>query len=202
MQVPLFRFGCSVVLLVLIQLSASAQLILTTEAAVTGDTNSTHYLSLGWEPSPDTNTMGYLVGYGYASGECTNLVDVGNAATATFEGLEPGVTYYFHVIAYDAATNTSEPSPEIAFTLPEPPPQPTPPGPPPTLQIKLLDDGSVLVSGTDTQPRTHEIQYLDNLSSTNWQTLGSVTAAADTGYFEIADTNGAPQRFYRSVTQQ
>lgn len=198
MSVSLFRFCFLAVPLVLSQLSASAALMLSSGPLTIGNTNSTHYLTMGWEPSPDTNTMGYLVGYGYASGECTNQVDVGNAVTATFEGLEPGVTYYFHVIAYDAANHTSAPSTEIAFTLPEPPPSPAPP---PTLQINLLSDGTVLISGTDSQLRTHEIQYVDSLGNANWQALGSVTAAADTGHFEITDTDAAPQRFYRSVTQ-
>jgi hypothetical protein len=71
-------------------------------------------------------------------------------------------------------------------------------GPSPNLTITDLGGGSYLVRGDGIPDRTYRIQFVDEAQSTNWQTLG--TAAADPyGIFQFSDTNGSPQRFYRSM---
>jgi hypothetical protein len=71
-------------------------------------------------------------------------------------------------------------------------------GPSPNLTITDLGGGSYLVRGDGIPGRTYSIQSADAAESTNWQTLG--TAAADPyGIFQFSDTNGSPQRFYRSM---
>jgi hypothetical protein len=71
-------------------------------------------------------------------------------------------------------------------------------GPSPNLTITDLGGGSYLVRGDGIPGRTYRIQFVDEAQSTNWQTLG--TAAADPyGIFQFSDTNGSPQRFYRSM---
>ena len=71
-------------------------------------------------------------------------------------------------------------------------------GPSPNLTISDLGSGVYAIRGDGIADRTYRIQFTDNAQHTNWQTLG--TAPADTfGVFQIIDTNGVPQRFYRSV---
>jgi hypothetical protein len=71
-------------------------------------------------------------------------------------------------------------------------------GPSPNLTITGPLDGSYQVWGDGIPGRTYRIQFVDEAQSTNWQTLG--TAAADPyGIFQFSDTNGSPQRFYRSM---
>jgi hypothetical protein len=71
-------------------------------------------------------------------------------------------------------------------------------GPSPNLTITGPLDGSYQVWGDGIPGRTYRIQFSDEVQSTNWETLG--TAAADPyGIFQFSDTNGSPQRFYRSM---
>ena len=69
----------------------------------------------GWNPSPDTTVVGYYLGWGLASGQCTNLIEVGNVTTATLGGLATNVPYYFTVVAHDALDQRAPPSNEIQF---------------------------------------------------------------------------------------
>ena len=71
-------------------------------------------------------------------------------------------------------------------------------GPSPNLTISDLGNGAYAIRGDGIPDRTYRIQFSDEPLGTNWQTLG--TAAADSyGIFQFNDTNGSPQRFYRSV---
>jgi hypothetical protein len=71
-------------------------------------------------------------------------------------------------------------------------------GPSPNLTISDLGNGVYTVLGDGIPDRTYRIQYAENAQPTNWATLG--TASADPfGVFQIIDTNGVPQRYYRSV---
>jgi subtilisin-like proprotein convertase family protein len=71
-------------------------------------------------------------------------------------------------------------------------------GPSSNLPISDLGNGSYAVRGDGIPGRTYRIQWADSVGNTNWQTLG--TAATDPyGIFQFNDTNGSPQRFYRSL---
>lgn len=75
-------------------------------------------VGLGWDPSPDTNVVGYLVYYGNASGDYTSRIDVDTNTLVTITQLQPGLTYYFTVSAHDASGNESVLSNEASFTVP------------------------------------------------------------------------------------
>ena len=77
--------------------------------------SSTNTVNLGWNPSPDSNGIGYFVLSGTASGVYTNELDVGNTTSTTVTGLVANVTYYFSVAAYDASGQESPPSNEISY---------------------------------------------------------------------------------------
>ena len=68
--------------------------------------------------NPATNTVGYRLYMGPASGNYTQSTDVGNSTTATVSALVSGSTYYFAVTAYDAAGAEGPPSNEVSFTAP------------------------------------------------------------------------------------
>lgn len=68
----------------------------------------------------------------------------------------------------------------------------------PDLVISVLSNGTYTIGGDSPPGRANRIQFLEDLEITNWQTLGTATANAS-GVFQFIDTNGVPQRFYRSV---
>ena len=82
------------------------------------DAFATQSVTLAWNPSPDTNVVGYKVYYGIASRTYTNVVDVGDVTNATISGLVEGVTYYFAVTAYRSLGIESDYSAEVAYTVP------------------------------------------------------------------------------------
>jgi uncharacterized repeat protein (TIGR01451 family) len=82
------------------------------------DVRADQSVSLAWDPSPDTNVVGYAVYYGSASGAYDSRLDVGTNTLATVAGLLKGLTYFFVVTAYDADGLESEPSNEVSFDVP------------------------------------------------------------------------------------
>jgi len=48
---------------------------------------ATQNVTLAWNPSTDSTVAGYKIYYGSASGNYTNVVDVGNVTNATISGL-------------------------------------------------------------------------------------------------------------------
>jgi hypothetical protein len=72
-------------------------------------------VQLAWDPSPSPQATGYLLYYGTASGQYSESVDTGQATTAALSGLQAGQTYYFAVLAYDAAGDYSPFSNEAIY---------------------------------------------------------------------------------------
>jgi hypothetical protein len=77
-------------------------------------------ITLAWNPSPDTNVVGYRIYYGVESHDYTQVLDVGNTTTATLTGLEQGATYYFAATAYYESGIESLLSDEVAYSVPLP----------------------------------------------------------------------------------
>ena len=75
-------------------------------------------VALAWDPSPDTNVVGYVLYYGSVSGSYPSRFDVGTNTTTTVSGLKEGQNYFFVVAAYNAQNLESEPSNEVAFVVP------------------------------------------------------------------------------------
>jgi hypothetical protein len=71
-------------------------------------------------------------------------------------------------------------------------------GPSPNLTISDLGNGLYAIRGDGIPDRTYRIQFAENVQPTNWATLGPAPADPS-GVFQFVDTNGGPQRFYRSV---
>ena len=56
-------------------------------------------LTVAWDPSPDPTVMGYRVYVGTGSGAYSEVYDVGNVTTFSYNAAE-GITYFFTVAAY------------------------------------------------------------------------------------------------------
>jgi hypothetical protein len=82
-------------------------------APVRGDQS----VSLAWNPSADTNVVGYALYYGTTSSNYTTRIDVGTNTSATVAGLKnPGTAYFFAATAYNSSQLESIPSNEATFT--------------------------------------------------------------------------------------
>jgi hypothetical protein len=75
-------------------------------------------VTLAWNANSEGNLAGYRLLYGTTSGVYPISVDAGNATTATASGLNPGQTYYFAVVAYNSAGQTSPPSAQVMHVAP------------------------------------------------------------------------------------
>ncbi|MGA2246354.1 MAG: fibronectin type III domain-containing protein [Verrucomicrobiota bacterium] len=145
-------------------------------------------VTLIWNPSPDANVVGYDIYHGGASGDYTNMINVGNVTNATIGGLTAGVTYYFAATSYDSLGDQSGFSSEIIYTVPA-----ILPG----LQIRAAPAGMFTVTVTGPIGQTYEIQATQDF--TGWTVIGTGTVGAG-GSLDFTDTNAAnfPQRFYRT----
>jgi hypothetical protein len=134
--------------------------------------------------------VGYYLRHGTASRNYSGVVDTGAATTGTVEGLVSGQTYYFTVTAYNAQRIESEPSGEIAYTVPGPAPatlriaRSDGPGSPPRLQFQVPPTQS------------YQIQASEDLRS--WKKIHT-SVSLSTGWIDYVDAQAAqlPKRFYR-----
>jgi hypothetical protein len=74
-------------------------------------------VSLTWDPSPDTNVIGYKIYYGTASQVYTTNLVVGNVTNTTLNGLAVGTTFYFAATGYDATGDESAFSNEAFYAV-------------------------------------------------------------------------------------
>jgi hypothetical protein len=75
-------------------------------------------VSLAWDPSLDTNVLGYFLYYSDSAGNFFDPLDVKNHTTITVPGLKEGMTYTFVVTAYDREGVESEPSNQVSYIVP------------------------------------------------------------------------------------
>lgn len=75
-------------------------------------------VTLAWNANSESNLAGYRLLYGTTPGTYSGSVDAGNTTTATATGLNSGTVYYFVVVAYNSAGQTSTPSAEVSYSVP------------------------------------------------------------------------------------
>lgn len=146
-------------------------------------------VSLGWNPSSDTNVAGYNIYYGTASGDYASEVAVGNVSVITISNLTCGTTYYFAATAVDSTGDESSFSNEATFIVPG---------------ILTLSAGTnpgdpMLIQFPAEPSHWYEVQASVDLQSwtTIWQT--DVETANDWVQFSDPDAGAFPSRFYRLV---
>ena len=81
-------------------------------------TKSAFGVVLAWDPSPDTNVVGYAVMYGTNSGSYQTRVDAGKQTNATIQLPANGATFFFVAIAYTVDGVESLPSNEVSYFPP------------------------------------------------------------------------------------
>jgi hypothetical protein len=105
-------------------------------------TTSASQVTLAWDSTGGTDTVGYKLYYGTSSRNYSTSADVGNAITYTLTGLLEGQVYYFTATAYDAQGQESPYSNEVLFSTAAAAPA-----------ASTASDGNTS-SGTDTVSRT------------------------------------------------
>jgi hypothetical protein len=145
-------------------------------------------VTLAWNPSLDTNVVGYNIYYGGASGDYTNKINAGNATNISISGLVAGSAYYFAASAYDKFGQESVYSPEISYTVPEPLP---------TVQISSAPAGQFILTLSGPNGDTYNILASQDLMA--WTVIGAATVGSS-GSVAFTDTNAAyfRRRFYRT----
>ena len=77
-------------------------------------------VTLEWEPSTETNVVGYVLYQGVAGTGYIKATDVGNQTSATVTNLVCGITNFFCIAAYDADRIEGNPSNLIGTNCPGP----------------------------------------------------------------------------------
>ena len=149
-------------------------------------------VTLAWDPDPSGAIAGYHLHERIDGQAYTNVIDVGNATSATVSNLIAGVTYFFAVSAYDVNHVESDPSDEIPYTVP----LPTNNIPPIALQIQSVPGGSFILNGTGQAGQTYNVLASQDLKV--WTVIGTVTPDAS-GSFTFTDPAGTslPMCLYR-----
>jgi hypothetical protein len=75
-------------------------------------------VTVAWDPNQEPTVAGYKVVYGPASRSYSYTVDVGLSTSLSISGLQPGTTYYFAALAYNATGQQSAYSNEISYMPP------------------------------------------------------------------------------------
>ena|SRR5437899_2746077 len=79
---------------------------------------ATFAVTLEWDPSANTNVIGYLLYHGAVGGTATHVIQTGNQTTATVTNLFGGTTNFFFVVTYDAQLVPSVPSEVVVTQFP------------------------------------------------------------------------------------
>ena len=143
---------------------------------------------LAWDPSPDTNVVGYALYYGTSSGNYSARLDVQSQLATSISNLVAGTTYYFVVTAYTAEQLESLPSDEVAYLAPG------------LVMISSLPAGGVLQVRFSVSPGpTWTLQASENLIE--WTNIFQILAISN-AWIEVSDPllGQRPRRFYRAVS--
>ncbi|HEY6330409.1 MAG TPA: fibronectin type III domain-containing protein, partial [Blastocatellia bacterium] len=137
-------------------------------------------VTLAWDA--ERGVLGYRLHYGTASGNYTQIQDVGDTTMATVSNLTAGQNWFFVVAAYNAG-GESPPSNEVSFHA--------------TMDaaIQKLLNGNVRLTVTDAVGQTDSVYVSSDLQK--WTLL--ITAANKTGILVVDDPHAQSmdRRFYR-----
>lgn len=149
-------------------------------------------VSFRWVPNSEPNVAGYKIHYGVATRTYTQVVDVGNATTASIGNLLPGTTYYFALTAYNTLGVDSAYTPELIYSVPV---MLAP------LQIRMVPPKQTVLTVTGPVGRNYNIQASTDLNS--WATIGSVTIGpSGSSVFTENNPPSRTKRFYRAHALQ
>jgi hypothetical protein len=145
--------------------------------------------SLAWDPSPDSNVIGYNVYYGTTSGDYSSMTSVQNITSTTISNLTAGKTYYFAVTAFDANGVESTFSNEIQFIVPG---------------VLTFSKGAnpgdpMLIKFPVAPSQSYEVQATSDFQS--WATIWQTGVATSNAWVQFSDAQASEisSRFYRLV---
>lgn len=170
------QFGQRVSYLIL-----SSALMLVLQPSVHASQN----VALAWNPSGDAATAGYKIYIGETSHNYTQMVDVGNATSATVTVPTAGTKYYFSATAYDGTGYESDFSDEASFIA----------STGTTLTTVNFSSGQFSFTVTGTPGSSVVIEASTNLVA--WHPVQTNTVPFT---FVDASTAGKDRCFYRSVS--
>ena len=97
-------------------------------------------VKVSWDANSEGDLAGYKVYYGQASGNYSQVVDLGNKTTVDVKNLTRGRTYYFAVTAYDQSGNESGFSTEVSIAIQEAADTQAP-NPPSNVRVQISSGG-------------------------------------------------------------
>lgn len=148
-------------------------------------------VTLAWNANTESNLAGYRLLYGTAPGTYPNTIDAGKTTTATATGLNTGTVYYFAVVAYNSAGQTSTPSAEISHTVPGTPNTAPSAG---SFAITVGEDGQGTATLTGSDPEGGPLSYTV-VSAPGKGTLSG--SGANRTYTPAANANGSDSFTYQ-----
>jgi hypothetical protein len=154
-------------------------------------------VSLVWDPSPDTNVVGYFLCWGTASGLCTNQLNAGNATMVTVHCFTTNAVYYFNVVAYNAIGQPADPSNEVQYSGMD---LPAFLGPTLAVQPALsrTSPAGISLSFQGSAGATYAVLASQDLI--RWDTIWTTNCATDVAViFNATDATNYIQRFYHVV---
>ena len=113
-------------------------------------------VTLAWNANTESNLAGYRLLYGTTPGTYPNTIDAGNATTVTATGLNTGTVYYFAVVAYNSAGQTSAASSAVSHTVPGTPNTAPSAG---SFAITVGEDGQGAATLTGSDPEGAPLNY-------------------------------------------
>jgi hypothetical protein len=147
-------------------------------------------VSIAWNPSSNTNVVGYNVYYGGSSGVYTNKIYVGNVTSAVVMGLTPDATYYFSATSVSASGEESGYSAEISYTVPNPV----------VLAMNTTRTGGVVTAISLTASGDIPAQWTIE-SSTDLQTWTPMASGTNSAVNVLLPVTGLPRQFFRLVNE-
>jgi len=149
-------------------------------------------VTLAWNANPEPNVAGYRLQYGTVSGVYPNSIDAGNETSATATGLNEGTVYYFVVVAYNNAGQTSAPSSQISYTVPGTPNTAPTAG---SFAVTVAEDGQAAVTLNGTDAESNPLSYTVVTPPAKGALSGT---APNLTYRPNANVNGSDSFTYRT----
>ncbi len=120
-----------------------------------------------WDANSEPDLAGYIVYQGATAGSYGSAIDVGNVTSYTLTDLDPGMTYYLAVTAYDLSGNESLPSDEVSTYI-----EPVSDEMPPTVSLNSPISGTTLTGVVEVEAVATDdtgvagVQF--QMNGTNW----------------------------------